>query len=79
MDFKSYVDFEKGMIILLGYVLRVKIAGCALDHGWNMRNILIHNCFGKSKIGNLSHHICWKKNVASLYIAMDDGRHTACV
>jgi hypothetical protein len=43
-----------------------------------MRNIFIHN-FGKSKISNLRRHICRKKNVASLYIAMDYGRHTACV
>jgi hypothetical protein len=33
MDFKLYANFGKGMIILLGHVLRVKIAGCALDHG----------------------------------------------
>jgi len=43
-----------------------------------MRNIFINNCFGKSKIGDLSHHICCKKNVATLYIAMMEGTQPVC-
>jgi hypothetical protein len=33
MVLKLYVDFGKGIIILLGHVLRVQIPGVALDQG----------------------------------------------
>jgi hypothetical protein len=77
--FKLYVDFGKQMTILWVHV-QVKITSCALDHNWETWEtpsftITLEN----SKISNSRNHICWKKNVVSLYIVMDDGWHAACV
>jgi hypothetical protein len=78
--FKLYVDFGKQMTILLVHILRVKITNSALDHSWETWETPSFTItLEKSKINNSRNHICWKKNVATLYIVVDDGWHATCV